>query len=59
MSFCNDEPKRAKFESEQCNYRPKRPRFTTAIIVIGMLLIPSSFECCSSRLLLIFSLLRA
>ena len=39
MSFFNGGPKRPKFEGEQHNYRPKRPRFTTAIILIAMLLI--------------------
>ena len=39
MSFLNREPKRPKFEGERHDYRPKRPRFTPAIILIGMLLL--------------------
>lgn len=39
MSFLNSGPKRPKFEGERHDYRPKKPRFTPAIILIGMLLI--------------------
>jgi len=38
MSFLNSGPKRPKFEGERRDYRPRRPRFTPAIILIGMLL---------------------
>jgi hypothetical protein len=38
MSFFNGGPERPKFEGEQRDYRPKGPRFTPAIILIGMLL---------------------
>ena len=39
MSFFNGGPKRPKFEGERHDYRPKRPRFTSAIVLIVMLLI--------------------
>ena len=39
MSFYNSGPKRPKFEGERRDYRPKRPRFTSVIILIGILLI--------------------
>lgn len=39
MSFFDGGSKRPKFEGERRDYRPKGPRFTTAIILIGMLLI--------------------
>jgi len=39
MSFFNGGSKRPKFEGERRDYRPKRPRFTTAIILIVILLI--------------------
>ncbi|MGE0236076.1 hypothetical protein [Methylocystis sp.] len=38
MSFLDGGPKRPKFEGERHDYRPKRPRFTPALILIGMLL---------------------
>lgn len=39
MSFHNSGPKRPKFEGERRDYRPKGPRFTSAITLIGLLLI--------------------
>lgn len=39
MGFFDGGSKRPKFEGERRDYRPERPRFTAAIILIGILLI--------------------